>query len=137
MLRGSKILRSIIDIKAIATSGRAAVRSGVATVFEHEVSNAVARILPVHRIGTSKAHVVVVRTTQLATVIAKAGIPASIYGEKDAKIVTDSSVHITSRLLTVISGKASAKIIAAAYPQGYVTRARGGDPSYIHTTRYS
>ena len=132
-----KILRSIIDTKAIAISSRAAIRSGKATVFEPKVVNATARAQPIGYIGACKPEKVLVITTHTATAITKAGIPASIYQEKAAKIVTGSRVLVTSRLLTVISGMPSVQIIAAAYPDGSLTPIRSGDISYIHTTRYS
>ena len=129
------ILRPIIDVRAASTSGMVKVRSGVALIYEAPTNNAVALTLTNKRICICKYEIVKIKAGSNA--IARPNVAASIYAEKEAKLHTSSSVHTTSRLVTVISGLAMGKIIAAAYPQGYVTRARGGDPSYIHTTRYS
>ena len=129
-------LQPIIDTKASAASGRVALRSGKATVFEPLAVAAYAHVLPIQRIR-AKSSAVIIQTTRITRATAKSGVPADIYARKISSVIANSSVHTTSRLVTVITGRATAMIIAAAYPSGTLIPIRAGEVSYIHTTRYS
>ena len=130
-------MRPIIDAKVIVDGSRVAIRSGRARANKTDAINTKAYVLPLYKSIIHKAVIILIRTPIDTEAVSKAGIPASIYQPKKARIPVTSMVHTTSRVCTVISGMPSIRIITAAYPEGSLTPIRSGDISYIYTTRYS
>ena len=131
------LLRPIIDVKVSVEGSRVAIRSGRARVNKTDAINTKAYVLPLYKSVVRSAVVILVKTPIDTKAVSKAGIPAAIYWEKEARISATSRAHTTSRVVTVLSGMPSVSIITAVYPDGSLTPIRSGDVSYIYTTRYS
>lgn len=131
------LLRPIIDVRVIVEGSRVVIRSGRARVNKTDAINIKAYVLPLYKSVIRSAVVTLVKTPIDTKAVSKAGIPAAIYWEKEAKISATSRAHTTSRVVTVLSGMPSVSIITVAYPDGSLIPIRSGDVSYIYTTRYS